>query len=111
MLWLVSLAGAARVRACCSSSPWLPGCRLITSSRLNTPELLLAEVKRVGLRIQAAKPIGEHSRRLNRLHATCEQLVLTPSSCFHPALATLLLPSCLVLLPVQPAAPPLTPAP
>ncbi len=37
-----------------------PPCRrLITSSRLNTPELMLAEVKRVGLRIQAAKPIGE----------------------------------------------------
>lgn len=33
--------------------------QLITSSRLNTPELLLSEVKRVGLRIQAAKPIGE----------------------------------------------------
>lgn len=28
------------------------------SSRLNTPELLIAEVKRVGLRIQSAKPIG-----------------------------------------------------
>lgn len=33
--------------------------QLVTSSRLNTPEVMLAEVKRVGLRIQAAKPIGE----------------------------------------------------
>lgn len=32
--------------------------QLVTSSRLNTPEVMLAEVKRVGLRIQAAKPIG-----------------------------------------------------
>ena len=32
--------------------------QLVTSSRLNTPESLLAEVKRVGLRMQAAKPIG-----------------------------------------------------
>ena len=32
--------------------------QLVTSSRLSTPELMLAEVKRVGLRIQAAKPIG-----------------------------------------------------
>ncbi|KAL4447758.1 hypothetical protein ABPG75_004977 [Micractinium tetrahymenae] len=31
--------------------------QLVTSSRLNTPEVMLAEVKRVGLRIQAAKPI------------------------------------------------------
>lgn len=31
--------------------------QLVTSSRLNTPEIMLAEVKRVGLRIQAAKPI------------------------------------------------------
>lgn len=37
--------------------------QLITSSRLNTPEVLLAEVKRVGLRIQAAKPIGERWRQ------------------------------------------------
>lgn len=32
--------------------------QLVTMSRLNTPELLLAEVKKVGLRIQSAKPIG-----------------------------------------------------
>lgn len=32
--------------------------QLVTSSKLNTPELMLAEVKKVGLRIQAAKPIG-----------------------------------------------------
>ncbi|KAI3425022.1 hypothetical protein D9Q98_008403 [Chlorella vulgaris] len=31
--------------------------QLVTMSRLNTPELLLAEVKKVGLRIQSAKPI------------------------------------------------------
>ncbi|EFN54691.1 hypothetical protein CHLNCDRAFT_24479 [Chlorella variabilis] len=31
--------------------------QLVTSSKLNTPELMLAEVKKVGLRIQAAKPI------------------------------------------------------
>lgn len=37
--------------------------QLVTSSRLNTPEVMLAEVKRVGLRIQAAKPIGGCRRR------------------------------------------------
>lgn len=33
--------------------------QLVTSSRLNTPEVMLQEVKRVGLRMQGAKPIGE----------------------------------------------------
>ena len=36
--------------------------QLVTSSRLNTPEALLTEVKRVGLRMQAAKPIGASLR-------------------------------------------------
>lgn len=34
--------------------------QLVTSSRLHTPEVMLAEVKRVGLRLQSAKPIGAH---------------------------------------------------
>ncbi|KAI7838442.1 hypothetical protein COHA_007705 [Chlorella ohadii] len=50
--------------------------QLITSSRLNTPELMLGEVKRVGLRIQAAKPIelviGNIVRRV--LHIIREEM-------------------------------------
>jgi hypothetical protein len=52
--------------------------QLITSSRLNTPELMLAEVKRVGLRIQAAKPIGGCCATAVRLSAGEGLGVLVP---------------------------------
>jgi hypothetical protein len=53
--------------------------QLVTSSRLNTPESLLAEVKRVGLRMQAAKPIG----------ACCAPPALLPGLVLLPPLACL----------------------
>jgi hypothetical protein len=61
--------------------------QLVTSSRLHTPELMLAEVKRVGLRIQAAKPIGAPRPRRTRAPRTAAAACSLAAAAVHPLLA------------------------
>ena len=54
--------------------------QLIASSRLSTPDIMLAEVKKLGLRIQAAKPIGAGLCRRRRA-ALCACWIIRGGLC------------------------------